>query len=768
MSVSNNNVVWFADSRKEHVPKVGGKAANLGELTSVDLPVPPGFTVPADVYFRFVRDTGLQAKINQVLSGLDVDDSTALQRASEDIKRLFMQTPVPDDVAEAVQAAYGQLGNAEVAVRSSATAEDLPDASFAGQQATFLNVHGPDAVVKAVQACWASLYEARAIFYREQQGYDHELVGLAAVVQTMVQSTKAGVMFTRNATDGNPDHVQIDAAYGLGEAVVSGEVTPDSYVVFKTSDKIIQRVVVAQTKMLVRNPDYVGGHDGANIWKSVPDFLVEAPKLTDDQIIKLSEMARRVEAHYGMPQDMEWAIDDDGKIWLTQARPLTVDLQDYKLNLPLDEEEPAELILTGTSTGPGVAEGNVVILSGPDECDLVREGDILVAHMTTPDYVPAMKRAAAVVTEDGGATCHAAIVARELGLPCIVGAKGALKVLGALDGKTVTVDASHGEVFRGVATTRLAWNDRRLKAVQELEAEMTDVTTNTKVMVILADPDEAPKVATMNVDGVGLLRLEFILNRIGVHPQQYIANDRHQEYIRQIVDGVSTIASHFGERPVILRLMDFKTNELAELEGGEDYEVDEENPMLGFRGAFRYQKRPEVFALELEAICQVRAIHKNLHIMVPFVRTPEELAWTLDFMGKHGLTRGKDGLKVWMMAEVPSNVFLLDEFIDVGIDGLSIGSNDLTQMVLGRDRDNSLLGELDERNPAVMKAIEMIVRGGRARGITVGICGQAPSNYPEVTRKLVEWGATSISVTSDTLISARKVVHDVELALSED
>ena len=762
----DTNIIPFADSRKEDVDQVGGKAANLGELTSIDMPVPPGFTVPAMVYFRFVRGTGLQDKINQAMSRLNVDNSSALKDVSNEIKRLFMQTEVPSDVVEAVRLAYDQLVGSEVAVRSSATAEDLPDASFAGQQATFLNVHGPDAVVKAVQACWASLYEARAIFYRVQQGYDHESVGLATVVQTMVQSAKAGVMFTRNATDGNPDHVQIDAAYGLGEAVVSGEVTPDSYIVSKTKGEIIRRKVATQTKMLVRNPDYVGGSDGANIWRSVPDFLVDAPKLTDDQIVELSEMARRVEAHYGVAQDMEWAIDDDGKLWLTQARPLTVDLRDYMLDLPLDEEEPAELILTGRSTGPGVAEGNVVILSGPDECDLVLKGDILVADMTTPDYVTAMKRASAIVTEDGGATCHAAIVARELGLPCIVGAKGALEILGALDGKTVTVDASHGEVFRGVAMTRLTWNERRLEATRVLEAEMANIKTNTKVMVILADPDEAPRVADMNVDGVGLLRLEFILNRIGVHPQLFIDEGRPEGYIDQIVDGVSALAGPFGDRPVILRLMDFKTNELAKLRGGDFYEKAEENPMLGFRGAFRYQKRVDTFALELEAIRKVREVHKNLHIMVPFVRTPEELKWTLEFMAMHGLERGVDGLKVWMMAEVPSNFLLLDEFIDVGIDGMSVGSNDLTQLVLGRDRDNALLGELDERDPAVMKAIETIVRGCRARGITVGICGQAPSNYPEVTRKLVEWGATSISVSSDTLVSTRKIVHDVEAELT--
>lgn len=766
----NTNTIWFDAIRKDDVSLVGGKAANLGELVSAGIPVPPGYAVTADAYRDFIRQAGLQERIDAILGELDVEDSSALDNASERIKKAILQTPMKLSLMADIKSAYGQIGDglSLVAVRSSATSEDLEDASSAGQQATFLNVSGADDVVRAVQACWASLFEPRAIFYRVQKGQDHSQVEIAVVVQQMVQSAKAGVMFTSNASNGNPDQIQIDAAYGLGEAVVGSEVTPDCYLVVKSTGAIVDKQVVPQSKMLVRNPDHAGGHDDANIWKLVPGFLSDAPKLTEEQIIMLAEIAKKVEAHYGGPQDMEWAIDDYGEIWLTQARSLTAHLQDYLLDVPLaEEEEPAAMILKGTSTGPGVATGHVRVLNGPHEISLIQQGDVLVAKMTTPDYVPAMQKATAIVTEEGGATCHAAIVARELGVPCIVGAHGALETLGSMEGQTITVDASHGEVFEGVAETRLAWNARREEALLELKKEMASTKTDTKVMVILADPALAPSVAAMNVDGVGLLRLEFILNRIGTHPRQFMAEGRSEDYIKQIYDGVSAIAGPFGERDVILRLMDFKTNELKELKGGEDFEADEDNPMLGLRGAIRYLQQPDVFALELEAIRRVREVHKNLHVMVPFVRTPDELRRTQELMAEHGLVRGKDGLKVWMMAEVPSNVFLLDEFMGVGLDGLSIGSNDLTQMILGRDRDNPRLGELDERDPAVMKAIEMIVTGGRARGLTVGICGQAPSNFPELTRKLVEWGVTSISVSEDAVNSTRKIVSDVEAALKK-
>ncbi len=757
-------VIWFKDTRKEDIPLVGGKAANLGELISADIPVPDGFTVTAQTYMDFMRISGVSNTVTRILEGLDVDKTVELDIASERIKRLIVQSNMSKDVRTDIMRAYSQLGdgNALVAVRSSATAEDLPDASFAGQQETFLNVQGKDNVVRAVQACWASLFNARAIFYREQQGFDHMSVGLAVVVQEMVQSERAGVMFTINSVDGNPTQVEIAAALGLGESVVSGAITPDNYIVDKKSLKVTAKTIVNQPKQLLLNTGNDGGHEETNKWTSVPGYLADAPKLTDDQVVELAQIGLRVEQHYGGPQDIEWAYQG-GKFFLTQARPVTVQSQDYLDDAELPDE-PAQLLLQGMPASPGVVSGEVKILEGPHQCDLIEDGDILVADMTTPDYVSAMKRAAAIVTAKGGRTCHAAIVARELGKPCIVGAENALALQ---EGTTITVDGSHGDVFDGVAASRIAWNESRLERLEAKKTAMAQVETKTKVMAILADLDEATSVAQENVDGVGLLRMEFLLARIGKHPKAFLAEGTQEQFIQQLVDGFSAFCEPFGNRPVVLRLTDFKTNELENLQGGSDYEVEEENPMLGLRGAARYVQQPEVFALELEAIRRAREVHQNLWVMVPFVRTVAELEWVLNFMTENGLERS-ESFKVWMMAEVPSNVFLLEKFISAGLDGVSIGSNDLTQLILGLDRDNAKLGNIgDERNEAVMQAIEHIVKTGREMGITVGICGQAPSDHPEIAQKLVEWGATSISVSPDRIAHTRELVHQAEQQLQK-
>lgn len=755
------HIIWFKDTRKEDVPRVGGKAANLGELIHAGIPVPPGFTVTVQTYMDFITSTGLYAHITEALDHLDVNNSELLNLRAEGIRRMIIQASMPNVVADAIKQAYSELGsNISVAVRSSATPEDGADDSFAGQQATFLNVSGADNVVIAVQACWASLFEARAIFYREEKGYDHMQVGLAAVVQHMVQSDKAGVMFTINSLTGNPDEIEISAGYGLGEAVVSGEINPDTYTVSKSQQTITSRSIAPQGKMLVRATNHEGGHEDANAWVMVPEYLRDAAKITDEQIIKLAEIGLRVEQHYGTPQDMEWAIDTEGNIFLTQARPVTVRPIDYMLQEEELPVEPAVLLLQGRPASPGVATGRVVVLEGPHQNDLILEGDILVADMTTPDYVPAMKRAAAVVTNRGGNNSHAALVLREMKKPCIVGATGAVSTLP--EHSIITVDGSHGDIFKGIAETRVAWGEQRLLLLEAKRQEMANVKTTTKVMVILAEPEEAARVATENVDGVGLLRMEFILARIGKHPRAFLAEGKGDEFIAQLVDGIAAFCEAFGDRPVVLRLTDFKTNELKHLQGGDEFEVEEENPMLGLRGVARYMQDPEVFALELEAIQQVRKVHKNLIVMVPFVRTTRELRWAIDFMAERGL-RQSDGLKIWMMAEVPSNVFLLEEFIAEGLDGVSIGSNDLTQLILGIDRDNERLQNIgDERNPAVLQAIEKIVTTGRALGITVGICGQAPSNHPEFADMLVNWGATSISVSPDKIAHTREIVASAE------
>lgn len=762
-------VMWPKQILKGDIGKVGGKNLNLAELIRAGIPVPPFFALTADAYFAHIAQSHVRNEIARILASLDVNDSNQLEQRAKEIRRLIVQQPMSAGAIQASKAAYRKLsgdgGDALVAVRSSATAEDLPDDSFAGQQSTFLNVHGEDHVVAAIQACWASLFEARAAFYRAERGYNHLAVGLSAGVQRMIQSEKAGVMFTSNPVTGNPDQIEISVVYGLGEALVSGEITPDTYLYSKSRGEVIERTIVPQTRLLTMSTGHFGGHEGANVWVEVPPYLVEAPKLTDNEVAELAAIGRRVELHYGRPQDIEWAFEK-GKFYITQTRPITVKNTDYEVEGEKLEAEPAELLLNGQSASPGVGFGHVRILEGPHQNDLVRQGDILVAEMTTPDYVAAMKRASAIVTERGGRTCHAAIVARELGLPCIVGAENALKALA--DHSVITVDGSHGDIFRGMAETRLAWGERRKERLAARALEMVNVKTRTKVMVVLADPDpkHAAAVAARNVDGVGLLRTEFILNAIGQHPRQFLADGEGHLFTQRLAEAFYIFCEAFKDKPVIVRLTDFKTHDLKALRGGDKFEVNEVNPMLGFRGAVRYMQDPEVFRLEIEAIKQVRKTHPNLWVMIPFVRTPAELRDVINLMASMGLSRGPD-FKIWMMAELPSNVFLLDQFIDQGIDGLSIGSNDLTQLILGIDRDdNTRLRSIgDERNEAVQIALEKIVKTGIARGITVGICGQAPSDFPEITENLVRWGATSISVSPDMLDKTRGIVYATEQRL---
>ncbi|MDZ7728335.1 MAG: phosphoenolpyruvate synthase [Dehalococcoidia bacterium] len=733
---------------------VGGKGANLGELTRAGIPVPPGFIVTADTYFYFIHYNSLEPLIQKDLFNLDVQDSRQLAERAARIRQRIIEAEMPPSVAAEIRTAYERMGGGPVAVRSSATAEDLPEASFAGQQSTFLNVVGGDNVVKAVQACWASLFEGRAIFYREDAGYDHVKVGLAVPVQKMVQSERSGVMFTVEPVSSDPNKVTIEAVYGLGEGIVSGEISPDLYIVDKESLKVLSTSVNPQSQMIARTVDHTGAHEGANEWTDVPAHLVETQKLSEDEVRELARIGRRVEQHYGKPQDIEWAYEN-GEFFLTQARPVTtVRAQSHADDD--EEEETAPVLLTGQPASPGVGFGKVRLVKSPDEIDIVHSGDILVAEMTTPDYVPAMKRASAIVTERGGRTCHAAIVSRELGIPCVVGAHDARNVL-PLDSE-ITVDGARGDIYQGRAEARLAWAERERKR-WEAAAE---IKTTTKLYVNLADPEIADRTAQRRVDGIGLLRAEFIVAQIGVHPRTFIDEGQPEEYTRQLAAGIREFCRAFDPRPVVYRLTDFKTNEYVNLRGGEKYEHEEENPMIGFRGASRYIREPEVFALEMEAIKQVRSEFTNLYVMVPFVRTPEELRQVKRLLAEQGLVRKPD-FKLWMMVEIPANVLVLDSFIDVGIDGISIGSNDLTQLVLGIDRDSEALAEgFDERNEAVMAAIQTAVTVARNRGLTVSICGQAPSVYPEVTEKLVEWGATSVSVSPDMIDQTREIIAEAE------
>ena len=751
-------VAWFGEVNKDDVALVGGKGANLGELTRAGIPVPSGFVVTADAYFRFLDAAGLRSRIEALLSGLDEEDGGALQRASNEIKELIVQANMPPDTSISIARAYRQMKGLPVAVRSSATAEDLAEASFAGQQSTFLNIQGEDNVLRAVQECWASLFEARAIYYRVNQGFDHMKVGIAVVVQYMVQSERSGVMFTLDPDRNSTSKIVIDAIYGLGEAIVSGAVTPDHFVVNKDDLDIVKEEVKAQRRQLVRRINPAPDED-PNLWVDVEDGAQRTPKLTEQQAKDLAAIGKQVEKHYGSPQDIEWAFEG-GKFYIVQSRPVTTAVATTAEEEDDGATEPAATILEGASASPGVAFGPVKIVQGPEDIDLVLDGDILVASMTTPDFVPAMKRAAGIVTDEGGRLCHAAIVSRELGVPCVVGTENATSLLAT--GREVTVDGARGVVYDGRAEIRLAWAEQWKRR----RAEMANIKTRTKVYLNLAEPSLADVMAKENVDGVGLLRAEFIVaDYIKEHPRLCIDEGRPEDFTQKLAAGVRAFAQAVYPRPVVYRATDFKTNEYRNLKGGDRYEFEEENPMIGYRGAARYIHDVDVFRLEVEAIKRVRAEFPNLWVMIPFVRTPEELAQVKALMESFGLKRSDD-FKLWMMAEVPSNVFLLDKFIDVGIDGISIGSNDLTQLTLGVDRDSSHFAKsYDERNEAVMKALEILVTGARRRDITVSICGQAPSDYPEITRKLVEWGATSMSINRDVIGKTRQLIATVEAEL---
>jgi pyruvate,water dikinase len=749
MAQGKKAIVWFNEVTKEDIPIVGGKGANLGEMTNAEIPVPPGFIVTADAYFDFIKKSKLIDKIRHLLKPLDPSDSKQLQQTAAQVKQLILETAMPAELAREIEQAYVKMGRGLVAVRSSATAEDLPEASFAGQQRTFLNVEKEKEVVAAVRECWASLFEPRAIFYRQQHGFDHFKVGIAVPIQKMIQSQASGVMFTIEPVTSDNSKIVIEAVYGLGEAIVSGEVTPDLYVVDKDSLKITTTKVVNQESQLIKNP--TAGAEETNIWAPLPASTQSKQKLTNKEIIKLAWLGKQIEDHYRFPQDIEWA-KEDSEIYILQTRPVTT----IKEGAEAELEIPVPALLTGAPASPGLASGPVKIVPEATQIDKVKEGDILVAEMTTPDFVPAMKRAVAIVTNRGGRTAHAAIVSRELGIPCVVGAEGATTTL--TDGQVITVDGSHGKVYNGKVS-------RRIRTTTVADIFRDTIKTRTKVYVNLAQPELAEMVASRNVDGVGLLRAEFMIAQIGEHPRYMVSQKRGQEFVKKLAEGIETFARAFNPRPVVYRTTDFKTNEYRELTGGQEYEANEENPMLGYRGASRYITDTEVFKLELEAVKRVRQDYKNLWVMIPFVRTVNELIRTKEIMEAEGLVRSED-FKLWMMVEVPSNIFLIDKFLEVGIDGISIGSNDLTQLILGIDRDSEKLAEtFDERNEAVLIALERAIKVAKSMGVTSSICGQAPSVYPELTEKLVEWGITSVSVSPDMIGATREIVAKAEASL---
>ncbi|MCL5290906.1 MAG: phosphoenolpyruvate synthase [Actinobacteria bacterium] len=750
-----NTILWFSEITKDNVREAGGKGANLGEMANAGFPVPPGFVVSSSDYFSFLGKTGIREKIASILKNLDVEDNKALNEASWRIKETILTAKMPTEIAGAIVTAYERLARGKkiyVAVRSSATAEDLPAASFAGQQVTFLNVTGAEHVVNTVQAVWSSLFEARAIFYRATHGFDHFKVGIAVPIQIMVQSEKSGVMFTLDTVTNDEAKIEIEAGLGLGETVVSGAITPDRYLVDKKTLDMIDVKVAKQTWKIAMV-------DEKNRHVDVPPVEGEARKLSEREIKELAELGRQVEEHYRFPQDIEWAIAG-GKIYLVQTRPVTT------LKKAVREEKPAapapegKVLLEGVAASFGVASGPVRVILSADEIDKVKQGDVLVTTMTSPDYVPAMRRAAAIVTDTGGRTAHAAIVSRELGIPCAVGTGSATKTLS--DGQLITVDGSKGLVMSGEVKVPAAEAIER-KMAPPAPAEVVPVTA-TKIYVNLGEPELAEEVAARPVDGVGLLRAEFMIAGIGEHPRAMMEDGRSDEFVDKLAAGLKTFAQAFFPRPVVYRATDFKTNEYRNLKGGDKYEPVEGNPMIGYRGASRYVKEPDLFRLELAALKKVRKEWglKNLHLMIPFVRTLDELSRIGQILDLEALRPTPD-FKLWMMVEVPSNVFLIDEFCRSGIDGVSIGSNDLTQLILGIDRDSELLAaEFDERNPAVVMAIKTVIEKAEEHGVTSSLCGQAPSVYPEIAEMLVEFGITSISVNPDVIESVRKIVAAAE------
>lgn len=770
-------ILWFSDIGKGDIAKVGGKGANLGELVKAGIPVPNGFCVTAQAYYYFLEKSGLKNKFKKMLSGLNPEDNKKLNSVSKEIKKSILAAKMPEDLVAEIKEAYVKLGGLSVAVRSSATAEDLPDASFAGQQATFLNMHGPENVISAVQKCYASLFEARAIYYRIVQKYDHLKVGLSVPVQNMVASEMSGIMFTVDPVSQNPDQLVIEAGYGLGEAVVSGSITPDRYLVDKKTKEIVSKEVNEQKWQITK------AFKGGDKHVAVPKAKQKEQKITDDEISKVAEIGLKIEQHYGKPQDTEWAIQS-GKIYFVQSRPITTlgkkSAEQSLESAPAEGKQPntqpekgdveaskAEVLLKGAAASLGSAFGSVKIIHKPTEIDKVAEGDILVTEMTTPDYVPAMRKASAIITDVGGRTCHAAIVSRELGIPCVVGTGTATATLKT--GQIVTVDGAKGLVYKGKVESKATPEEVHPAASGASGSQIAEEVpvTGTKVYVNLGEPHLAAEVAKLPVDGVGLLRAEFMVAELGEHPKAMVEAGRGEEYVKKLTEGMQTIASAFAPRPVVYRATDFKTNEYRGLKGGEKFEPVEDNPMIGYRGAGRYIAEPDMFALELKAIKNVRETYdlKNLWIMIPFVRTVGEMQTVMKMIADSGLKQGSD-FKIWMMCEVPSNVILLEKFLALGIDGISIGSNDLTQLLLGVDRDNQTLAKtFDERDEAVELCIQYVIKTCRKHNVTCSICGQAPSVYPEITEMMVRTGTTSVSVTPDVALSTRKVIASVEKRL---
>ncbi len=758
---------------------VGGKNSSLGEMISnlagLGVTVPGGFATTADAYRDMMEHDGLDARIRDRLDGLDVDDIPALTSAGADIRSWIERAPMPQRLADEIATAWADMSDGRdiaVAVRSSATAEDLPDASFAGQQETYLNVRGLDRALEAIRSVFASLFNDRAISYRVHQGFDHAQVALSAGIQHMVRSDigSSGVMFTLDTESGFEDLVFITASYGLGETVVQGAVNPDEFYVYKPSleknlQSIVRKNLGGKAIKMVYSDNPAPGHTVDTV--DVDDEDSARFSISDDDVLELARQALTIEKHYGRPMDIEWGKDgDDGKLYILQARPETVQSRSGRTLQRFTLKARSRVVTTGRSIGQKIGTGTVRVIASVDEMARVQSGDVLVSDMTDPDWEPVMKRASAIVTNRGGRTCHAAIIARELGIPAVVGCGDATDVI--TDGAEVTVSCAEGDqgfVYEG----KLDYEKQQI----ELDT-LPDIPV--KIMMNVGNPDRAFAFSRIPNAGVGLARLEFIINRmIGVHPRALLEyadqdedtreaideqmagyDDPVEFYVRKLTEGIGTIAAAFHPKPVIVRLSDFKSNEYANLIGGRRYEPTEENPMLGFRGAARYldDDFQACFELECRALKRVRETMglDNVEVMVPFVRTVEQAEAVSKLLARQGLARGENGLRLIMMSELPTNALLADQYLE-HFDGMSIGSNDMTQLALGLDRDSGLIAELfDERDPAVKALLELTIRACKGQNKYVGICGQGPSDHPDLALWLHELGIDSLSLNPDTVI----------------
>ena len=752
-------IKWFKDLDENSLPIAGGKGTNLGIMFKLHLPVPNGFAVTAQCYREFTNRTKITEKIQQFLQGLNIEDTDTLQQRADQIQKLISSTPVPEDIAEDIMINYELLGAEKeattlveskevfVAVRSSATAEDLPSASFAGQQATFLNIKGKEQVVRAVRDCWASLFTARAIYYREKQKFDHSKVLISAIVQKMVNADKSGIMFTVNPATNQGNEIVIEAIYGLGEFIVGGEVNPDMYIVDKNTRDIKKIEIRKKEKGLFRTAL------GTNETRIIPRDIQERQVLNDKEIQELTRLGKKLEEHYGRPQDIEWAVEQ-GTVYIVQTRAVTTFKAAAQERLAVQEEQ-GKIILKGETASAGVYCGPVRIVLQASELGKVQKGDILVTPMTTPDMVPAMQKAGAIVTNEGGLTCHAAIVAREMGTPCIVGTEHATEVL--KDGEIVTVHASRGLVYEGRIEIKAA--EAKPIAVQPTLTE--DLLTATEIKCILDLPERAEAAAATGADGVGLIRLEIIIAQGGVHPADYIRRQKEAGYILLLKNGIRKIAQAFKGKPVWVRCSDMRTDEYRNLKGG-DKEPTESDPMIGWHAIRRLLDEPKILKAEFRAI---KELHdeglKNIGVMIPFVIRAEEVKKAKEIMRQVGLEPLKD-IQFGIMVETPAVCWIMEEICKEGISFVSFGTNDLTQLTLGIDRNNQKISKhFDEMHPAVLGEIARVIKVCQKYKVTTSVCGQAGSR-PEMAEFLVHQGVDSISANVDAVHDIRKIVARVE------